>query len=89
MESSNTTSRPSESELYLFIKLLNCVCCIMYAAIEHNTAIYHPFAYALETAFRMIIYTCAGQIVANFVPFIGDICVIGSLSCVMCKILLF
>lgn len=70
------------------LRFFNLIACITYATTEHNMDIMHPFSSAISTAFRMTFYSIAGQFIGDFFPFIGDLCVIGSLGTVSGKILL-
>jgi hypothetical protein len=71
----------------IILKLLNLLVCILYAGMEHNTGIDHPFNYALQTACRMTLYAILGQFIGNFFFLVGDIAVVGGLGFVVGKML--
>ena len=71
----------------LVLILLNFSVCIIYAGMDHGNSLDHPFVDAFWTACRMMGYAYIGRFIGNFIPLIGDICVIGSLSSIIYKMI--
>jgi hypothetical protein len=81
--------RRQESNLELVLQFLNMVICIIYATSYHGSyapesfGMLAPFLTAYGTVFRILLFITGGRWIGNLIPFVGDICVIGSLGLAM------